>query len=423
MISSYLVANEETWKRGVTLSFASAVLQALVAVAIVGIAAALLGATAKTMNSAVWWIEIVSYALIALMGARLLWTKGRAFIGEWAFLRAPKTLGAAATVAHALEQRAPRHHEHGHDHSHAHHDHDHRIMVMTHHDHAHHASRPRRMPMPAHGEAGHVHDEHCGHSHGPTPDQLAGPGGWKRGLTAIFAVGPAALLGRDPGAGVRAGAGHLLGRRRGDLRDGARHRHHGRGDRDAHGLGDRPSRRGSPRRAPATARSRCAASRSGPRRVVLLFGVALLAGYMASERLLGAVRTLTTTRCCVVGGGPAGMMLGFLLARAGVDVVVLEKHADFLRDFRGDTVHPSTLEIMRELGLLDEFLKLPHQEVAHLSVPDRRRPHPGRGFQPRADALQVHRADAAVGFSQFPRRARQALSDLPPADAGRGDRA
>src|SRR5579871_389347 len=69
------------------------------------------------------------------------------------------------------------------------------------------------------------------------------------------------------------------------------------------------------------------------------------------------------TRCCIAGGGPAGMMLGFLLARAGVDVVVLEKHADFFRDFRGDTVHPSTLEFMYELGLLDDFLKLPHQKV------------------------------------------------------------
>jgi 2-polyprenyl-6-methoxyphenol hydroxylase-like FAD-dependent oxidoreductase len=67
--------------------------------------------------------------------------------------------------------------------------------------------------------------------------------------------------------------------------------------------------------------------------------------------------------CCIVGGGPAGMMLGYLLARAGVEVLVLEKHADFLRDFRGDTVHPSTLEIMHELGLLEEFLKRPHQEV------------------------------------------------------------
>jgi 2-polyprenyl-6-methoxyphenol hydroxylase-like FAD-dependent oxidoreductase len=71
-------------------------------------------------------------------------------------------------------------------------------------------------------------------------------------------------------------------------------------------------------------------------------------------------------RCCVGGGGPAGMMLGFLLARAGVDVLVLEKHADFLRDFRGDTIHPSTLELMQELGLLEDFLTRPHQEAAQL---------------------------------------------------------
>lgn len=70
--------------------------------------------------------------------------------------------------------------------------------------------------------------------------------------------------------------------------------------------------------------------------------------------------------CVVVGGGPAGMMVGYLLARAGVDIVVLEKHADFLRDFRGDTVHPSTLRIMEELGLLDEFLKQPHSKVEKL---------------------------------------------------------
>src|SRR6188472_2861661 len=74
----------------------------------------------------------------------------------------------------------------------------------------------------------------------------------------------------------------------------------------------------------------------------------------------------TRSRCLVVGGGPAGMMTGFLLARAGVPVVVLEKHADFNRDFRGDTIHPSTLELMYELGLLDEFLKLPHQELREL---------------------------------------------------------
>jgi 2-polyprenyl-6-methoxyphenol hydroxylase-like FAD-dependent oxidoreductase len=72
------------------------------------------------------------------------------------------------------------------------------------------------------------------------------------------------------------------------------------------------------------------------------------------------------TRCCIAGGGPAGMMLGLLLARAGVDVIVLEKHADFLRDFRGDTIHPSTLEVMHELGLLQEFLKRPHDQMSQI---------------------------------------------------------
>ena len=85
------------------------------------------------------------------------------------------------------------------------------------------------------------------------------------------------------------------------------------------------------------------------------------------------------TRCCIVGGGPAGMMLGLLLARAGVDVTVLEKHGDFLRDFRGDTIHPSTLELMRELGLLDEFLRKPHQQVPGIGV------QIGEEFWPMAD--------------------------------------
>ncbi len=80
-----------------------------------------------------------------------------------------------------------------------------------------------------------------------------------------------------------------------------------------------------------------------------------------------ALDVLETT-CCVVGGGPAGMMLGYLLARKGVQVVVLEKHQDFFRDFRGDTVHPSTLEVLNELGLLEEFLKLPHEKVRSLGV-------------------------------------------------------
>jgi len=79
-------------------------------------------------------------------------------------------------------------------------------------------------------------------------------------------------------------------------------------------------------------------------------------------------RDPASIQCCVAGGGPAGMMLGLLLARTGVTVRVLEKHADFLRDFRGDTIHPSTLEVMHELGLLDGLLRLPHQEVRVLAA-------------------------------------------------------
>src|SRR6202047_724776 len=80
----------------------------------------------------------------------------------------------------------------------------------------------------------------------------------------------------------------------------------------------------------------------------------------SSER---PTRRIIQTRCCIVGGGPAGMMLGYLLGRAGCETLVLEKHSDFFRDFRGDTVHPSTLQVMDELGLIDGFLKLPHQQL------------------------------------------------------------
>jgi 2-polyprenyl-6-methoxyphenol hydroxylase-like FAD-dependent oxidoreductase len=83
---------------------------------------------------------------------------------------------------------------------------------------------------------------------------------------------------------------------------------------------------------------------------------------------MGVTNQQLATRCAIVGGGPCGLMLGYLLARAGVDVVVLEKHADFFRDFRGDTIHPSTLELMNELGLYDEFLKLPHQRAETISA-------------------------------------------------------
>jgi len=85
------------------------------------------------------------------------------------------------------------------------------------------------------------------------------------------------------------------------------------------------------------------------------------------------------TRCCIVGGGPAGMVLGLLLARVGIDVAVLEKHGDFLRDFRGDTIHPSTLDLMHELGMLDEFLRVPHEQVFRIGA------QIGDDFWPMAD--------------------------------------
>jgi nickel/cobalt exporter len=176
VISSYIVANDETWTRGVVLSFASALLQALVAVVVVGIAAVLLSASATTMGRAVNAIEIVSYSLIILIGLRLLWVKGRAFLTLLRTLHRPVALGAAAT---------PQPHDHAHNHHHGHnHDHAH------HHHHGHEHDQDRH----AHGEAHHHAHEHeeasaWGHAHAPEPEELAGPGGWKRGLSAIVAVG------------------------------------------------------------------------------------------------------------------------------------------------------------------------------------------------------------------------------------------
>jgi nickel/cobalt transporter (NicO) family protein len=164
VISSYLVANEETWRRGVILSLASALLQALTAVVLVAVAAILIGATAKAMGDTVRVIETISYALIVLVGARLLWVKGRAFL---------RTL-------HALKSKPAPAAEHAHDH-HAQCTH-HARGACTHHDHAHSHDHP------------HDHDDEesvlpWGHAHGPEPEELAGPGGWRRGLSAIVAVG------------------------------------------------------------------------------------------------------------------------------------------------------------------------------------------------------------------------------------------
>ena len=152
VISSYLLANEETWRRGIALSFAAALLQALTAIVLVAVAALLIGATAKMMGDTVRVIEVTSYAPIVLLGARLFWVKGRGFL----------------QALRAMRSESPRAHGDGHAHSHDGHAHDH-----------HHADE---------------HDEEesalpWGHAHGPQPRELAGPGGWHRGLSAIIAVG------------------------------------------------------------------------------------------------------------------------------------------------------------------------------------------------------------------------------------------
>src|SRR5579871_1685503 len=94
----------------------------------------------------------------------------------------------------------------------------------------------------------------------------------------------------------------------------------------------------------------------------------LRAGYDSAGLEIRLLPETLKVQCCIAGGGPAGMMLGYLLGRAGVRTVVLEKHPDFLRDFRGDTVHPSTMQIMQELGLLDDFLKLPHSRIKTVTL-------------------------------------------------------
>ena len=160
VISSYLVANDETWRRGIVLSFASAILQACTAIVIVGVAAAMLGATAKAMGDTVRVIEIVSYALILLIGLRLLWVKGRAFL-------------------RLLHSETHAHHTHDHAHHYGHHNH-HRHGHGYSHDHDHRHERE------------HEHEDEAsawGHAHAPEPQELTGRHWLRRGLSAIVAVG------------------------------------------------------------------------------------------------------------------------------------------------------------------------------------------------------------------------------------------
>ncbi|HVG52512.1 MAG TPA: nickel transporter, partial [Xanthobacteraceae bacterium] len=175
VISSYMIANDETWRRGIILSFVSAMLQSVVAVLLVGIAAGLIGVTSRAMGETVRWIEIASYGLIAVLGLQLTWTKGRGFL---ATLR--------GDAAHG-------HHHHAHDHSHHHHTHD----ACTHDHHGHgahdhgqaHHGYVHATSLSAGAVQAHHHHDHAGHAHGPMPEELAGPGGWRRGFEAVFAVG------------------------------------------------------------------------------------------------------------------------------------------------------------------------------------------------------------------------------------------
>ncbi len=158
-----------TWRRGVALSFASAILQALVAILIVGVAAVLLGATSRTMTGTIYWIEVFSYGLIALLGARLLWVKGRALLNAWKRYREGGAPAAAQAHDHGHDHhhrdhgRSHAHHDHAHDHAHhdhAHHDHSHDHHAHDHkHDHAHH----HEVQFEEHD---HEHQEHGGCDHG-----------------------------------------------------------------------------------------------------------------------------------------------------------------------------------------------------------------------------------------------------------------
>ena len=177
VISSYLVANEETWRRGITLSFAAAVIQSLTAIAIVGVAAVLLGATAKLMSDTVNLIETVGYVLIVLLGARLMWVKGRGFLLALHDLKAERSRRAGDAMPGDCVHRPGCGHDHGRS----------RIAVDGR------GAAPMDQAPLYRCQGDHRHDEldvlPWGHAHGPEPQDLAGPDGWRRGLPAVVAVG------------------------------------------------------------------------------------------------------------------------------------------------------------------------------------------------------------------------------------------
>jgi nickel/cobalt exporter len=184
VISSYLFANEETWRRGITLSFISAAMQSVTAIAIVGIAAVLLGATAKLMSDAVRVIEIVSYGLIVLLGLRLLWVKGHNFARAVRAKQSDAQANPQASCGHATGANFPQ--LRGANAA--------RAVLLCNCETA--PGTGQNAPARFHcdGEHDHSHDEEqdalpWGHAHGPEPEELAGPGGWRRGLSAVVAVG------------------------------------------------------------------------------------------------------------------------------------------------------------------------------------------------------------------------------------------
>ena len=195
VVASYMIANERALRRGIVISFLAAILQGLVAIAIVGVLAYLLNATSQRMKSVANLVEVASFAGIALLGLWLTWTKGRALLA--ALRGGGHGHDDGHDHAHAHEHVHAEHARHGHDHhGHDHHGHDHHGHDHHGHDsHSHHGHVHAQGDValterkPAHGEAGHVHDEHCGHFHAPDPRTLGENFSWGTALATVVTAG------------------------------------------------------------------------------------------------------------------------------------------------------------------------------------------------------------------------------------------